>query len=163
PVPAARASSSASSRRPTPSPRVAGDTHMRLMYGGAPQSSLIAPQPTGSPCSVASSIAPAGGRNAAASAGRLRAGSKPAEKRASAGSGQARRAHAAVACTGLQLDQPVSLQTAEQPAQVARVQVQPGAQVAHVAAVADLPQQATLAQRPVARQVGVVERADPLR
>ena len=65
---------------------------------------------------------------------------------------------------GLDRDEPGGLEGAEQAAEVARVEAEPGPQAPHVAAGGtDLPQQARLAQRPVPGEVVVLERADPLR
>ena len=61
-------------------------------------------------------------------------------------------------------DQPVRLERAQQPAEVAGVQAEPGAQRPDVAAVrTDLPQHTGGAERPVPGQVALVERADALR
>src|SRR4029077_5403678 len=74
------------------------------------------------------------------------------------------RPHPSVRLVRLDADQLVALQRPQQSAQVAGVQVEPGAQPPHVAAVrADLPQQPGLRERPVAGQERVIQRADPLR
>jgi hypothetical protein len=78
--------------------------------------------------------------------------------------GEARDAHPPVGLARLHDHEPVLLQRPQQPAQVARVQVQPRSQPPDVAAVRpDLPQQARLAEGAVAGQERVVQRADPLR
>ncbi|HUB20999.1 MAG TPA: hypothetical protein VMA97_01180 [Streptosporangiaceae bacterium] len=78
--------------------------------------------------------------------------------------GQVRRPHPAVGIARLDDDQAVALQRPQQPAQVARIQVEPGPEPPDVTAVpADLPQQACLPERPVAGQERVIQRADPLR
>ena len=64
---------------------------------------------------------------------------------------------------GHDLRQPGRLERAQQPAQVAGVDAEPGAEHADVAALlADLPEHARLAERPVAGEEAVVERADAL-
>ena len=74
-----------------------------------------------------------------------------------------RVADAAVVRAGVDGDHPVALERAQQPAEVARVEPQAGAQRAHLAAVRpDLPQHARLAERPVAGEEVIVERADAL-
>ena len=76
--------------------------------------------------------------------------------------GEAGRAHPAVRPAAVHDGQPVRLQRPEQPAQVARVQVEPGTQRPDVGAVrADLPQQAGVPERAVPGQELVVERAGP--
>ena len=78
--------------------------------------------------------------------------------------GQARGADPPVGPALFHRDEPVVLQRAQQPAQVARVQVEPRPQQPDVAALgADLPQQPGLPERAVAGQVRIVERSDPLR
>ena len=79
------------------------------------------------------------------------------------GLGQLRGAHPLVVVAGADGDQPVGLQGAQEPAQVAGVEVEAGAQPPHVRPLTDLPQHARLAERAVTGQVLVVERADPLR
>ena len=80
------------------------------------------------------------------------------------GGGELRGADAAVGRARLHGDQPVALERLQEPAQVAGVEVEPRAQVAQVGArLPDLPEHARLAERPVAREVVVVERSDPLR
>ena len=72
-------------------------THMRLISAGSPPWNLTAPQPTGSPCRLATSSSPAGSASSSSSAEMLSAGSKPLveapgqlpEVRAHAGSGVA--------------------------------------------------------------------------
>jgi len=60
-------------------------------------------------------------------------------------------------------DETIALQRAQQPAQIARVQVQPRPQLPHVTAVRpDLPQQAGLAERALPGQERVAQHADPL-
>ena len=79
------------------------------------------------------------------------------------GHGEPRGPDPPVRLVRLDGDQPVPLQRPQQPAQVAGVQVQPGAQVPDVAAVrADLPQHPGLPERAAAGQERVVERAGPL-
>jgi hypothetical protein len=74
------------------------------------------------------------------------------------GGGQPRGPEPSVRLVHLDGDHPVPLQRAQQPAQVAGVQVQPGAQVPDLAAVrADLPQQPRLPERAAAGQEGVAE------
>ena len=78
----------------------------------------------------------------------------PRRSRARGRGGRARR---------LDAEHAVALERAQQPASVARVELEPGPQRAHLAAVLpDLPQHARLGQRPAAREVVVVERADAL-
>ncbi len=61
-------------------------------------------------------------------------------------------------------DQAVAGQAVQQPAQVAGVQAEPGAQPPDIAAVrGDLPEQPGLAERAAAGQERVVQRPDPLR
>ncbi len=73
--------------------------------------------------------------------------------------GQPRHADAAVDRAGIERDEPVGLQQAQQPAELAGVEAQARAQRAHLAAlVADLPPHAGCAQRPVAGQVAIVQR-----
>ena len=57
-------------------------------------------------------------------------------------------------------DQALPLQGAEQPAQVARVKTESPAQLGHVEALADLPQDTRLAHRSVSTQEVVVEGTD---
>src|SRR6266700_874854 len=77
------------------------------------------------------------------------------------GGGQPRGPEPSVRLVHLDGDQPVVLQRPQQPAQVAGVQVQPGAQVPDVAAVrADLPQQPRLPERAAAGQEGVMQPRD---
>ncbi len=77
--------------------------------------------------------------------------------------GQAGGADPAVAGTRADGDQAGGLERAQQPAEVAGVEIEPGAERADVAATfTDLPQQARLAERALACEVVVVERADPL-
>ena len=77
--------------------------------------------------------------------------------------GEPGRAHPPVRPAAVHGDQPVRLQRAEQPAQVTRVQVQPGPQRPDIRAVrADLPQQPRLPERAVPGQELVIERTDPL-
>src|SRR5436305_832919 len=74
---------SASSRRPTPRPRAARSTHMRLISGGFCAGSLSAPQPIGSARRRATRKRPVGGRNSSVVGALLNPASKPASKRAS--------------------------------------------------------------------------------
>ena len=60
-------------------------------------------------------------------------------------------------------DQALGLEPAQQPAEIAGVEVQARAQRTHVGAVADLPQHPRRSQRPPAREKRVLERADALR
>ena len=76
----------------------------------------------------------------------------------------ARHADALVAARRRHGDQPGGLERAQQPAEVARVEPEPRPQRAHLRAVrTDLPQHPRLAERAVARQEVIVERADALR
>src|SRR5207247_8090693 len=60
-------------------------------------------------------------------------------------------------------DQLGGLEGAEQAAEIARVEVEPGPQAPYVAPVdADLPEQTRLSQRPVPREIAIVEGADAL-
>jgi len=80
-----------------------------------------------------------------------------------AGDGEPRRPDPPVRLVRLDGDQPVPFQRPQQPAQVARVQVQPGAQLPDVAAVrADLPQHPGLPERAAAGQELVVQCAGSL-
>ena len=68
-----------------------------------------------------------------------------------------------VAFARAHLDQGVGFQRAEQATEVSRVEIEPSAQPAYLAAVfADLPQQPRLSERSVASEVVVVEGADAL-
>ena len=77
--------------------------------------------------------------------------------------GERRPPHPAVGGAAPDADEPVALEGAQQPTEVPRVQVEPRAEGADVAAVlADLPEHPGLAERAVAGQVVVVQRADAL-
>ena len=77
---------------------------------------------------------------------------------------QLTRAHASVPGARVDADEPGALERAQQAAEVARVELEARAQPADVAAVgSDLPEHPRLAERPVAREVVVFERADSLR
>ena len=78
--------------------------------------------------------------------------------------GQAGCPYPAVRVARLDDDHPVALQRAQQAAQVAGVQVEPGPQQPEVAALGtDLPQQARLPEGSAAGQERLVQRADSLR
>ena len=80
-----------------------------------------------------------------------------------AGVGEPHRPHPLVGRARLDHDEPILLERAHQPAEIAGVEVQPRAQDAQVRAVgADLPQHPRRPERPPARQVPVLQRADPL-
>ena len=65
-----------------------------------------------------------------------------------------------VAGVAFDRDQPIRFERFEQPADIARIQPEPLAQRAYVAAVrSDLEQQPRLAERPAAAEIAVVERA----
>jgi len=77
--------------------------------------------------------------------------------------GQARDAAPAVVLGRPDRDQAVGLQRPQQPAEIARVEPQPRAQLAYLAALlADLPQDARLPERPTAAEEALVERAGAL-
>ena len=67
-------------RRPTPMPRTASSTHMRLMYAGAPSWNSTAPHPIARPCSRASTNPPLGSWNSCVSGWRLRPGLEAARE-----------------------------------------------------------------------------------
>ena len=80
-----------------------------------------------------------------------------------AGGGEAGGTHPLVVFAGAHLDQTVALERAQQPAQVAGVQIEPGSQRADLAAgITDLPEHTCLSERTVAGEVAVVEGADAL-
>ncbi len=72
-------------------------------------------------------------------------------------------ADAPVAVAGTDGDESGGLERSKEPAEVTRVEPEPGAQRAHFAAIAaDLPQHSGFAERPVAGEVVILEGADPL-
>jgi len=77
--------------------------------------------------------------------------------------GQASDAAPAVLLGRPDRDHAVGLKRPQQPAEIAGVEPQPGAQVAYLAALrADLPQDARLSERPTAAEESLVERAGAL-
>ena len=78
--------------------------------------------------------------------------------------GQAGDPDAAIPLAGGDLDEPLGLQSPQQPADVPGVEPEAFAQRPHIATVlTDLPQQPGCAERSVAGEVVVVQGADPLR
>src|SRR5262249_39978443 len=106
----ARVSSVSRMRRPTPRPRASAATHMRLTSPIVRSFTLSAPQPMGCPPRRGTTKTPAGGVSSSGLAGMLFAGPHPAD--------------AAVVRRRVRLHQPLTLERAQQAADVTGIQLQ---------------------------------------